>query len=117
VFTAVPASPSDKLQHVEIRIEGLDCQACSLAFHERLVQLDGIEHAQVSFREGRAIALVNPLKFNELAVREKLQQQGTGTTMYEEAAGVRRERKIYGAWPRRPASPVASATTPERQPV
>ena len=117
VFTAVPSSPHDNLQHVEMPIEGLDCQACSLAFHERLVKLDGIEHAQVSFREGRAIALVNPSKFNELAVREKLQQQGTGTTMYEEAAGVRRERTIYGAWPRRPASPVASATTPERQPV
>jgi hypothetical protein len=72
VFTAVPSSPPDKLQHVEIPIEGLDCQACSLAFHERLVKLDGIEHAQVSFREGRAIALVNPSKFNELAVREKL---------------------------------------------
>lgn len=117
VFVAMPWSPPDKLQHVEIPLEGLDCEACALLMHQSLLAIAGIEHAQVSFREGRAIVLVDPAKFNELAVREYLQQQGTGATIYEQASGVRRERKIYGAWRRRPAVPVASATTPERTPV
>jgi formylglycine-generating enzyme required for sulfatase activity len=106
VFTAVPWSPPDSFQYVEIPIEGLDCLACALAFHRVLLgEVKGIEHAQVSYRDGRAIALVDPSKFDEIAVRGKLQQLGTDSTLYEFNSGVRRMRKIYGAWKRRPVVP------------
>jgi len=113
VFTAVPSSPAESLQHVEIPLEGIDCQACSLALHDRLVQLDGIEHAQVSFHDGRAILLVDPSKFDEIGVRRKLQEQHIDAMTYCLSGGVRREGKINGAWKRRPAVPVATAAAPE----
>ncbi len=116
VFMALPWSPPDSFQYVEIPIEGIDCKACALAMYERLVELDGIKHAQVSFHDGRAIVLVDPVKFDEFAARQKLQQQGTGATIYETSAGVRRMRKIYGAWKRRPAVP-APASKPAADPA
>ena len=110
VFTAVPSSPPETLQYVEIPLEGLDCAACALAFHETLVKFGGVAHAQVSFGDGRAIVLVDPEKFDEFAVRGKLAEQHAGGTMYEMSAGVRRERKINATWRRRPAVPRPDAS-------
>lgn len=52
--------PREKLQKVEIAVAGLDCEACSLALYEILVRVEGVELVKASFREGRAIAWIDP---------------------------------------------------------
>lgn len=115
VFTLVPHTPPETLQHVEMSIEGLDCKACALGFHEMLVKLPGVQHAQVSFRDGRAIVLVDPIRFDELAVRLALAEQSTSATLYEMSSGVRRERNIEGVWRRRPAISVGGSPDLEKR--
>ena len=50
-MNAVGAVSNDRLSRVEIAIKGLDCKACSLAVHDILVRVEGVEHATASFRD------------------------------------------------------------------
>lgn len=49
-----------ELRPVEFHIKGLDCMACSLAVHDILARVEGVEHATANFREGLATAWINP---------------------------------------------------------
>ncbi|MCA9059688.1 MAG: DUF1585 domain-containing protein, partial [Planctomycetaceae bacterium] len=47
--------PFAELRRLELNVSGLDCAACCLAAHEILTRQDGVEQAEVSFRDSRAI--------------------------------------------------------------
>lgn len=68
--------PRDKLRAVVIPAAGLDCKACCLAAYEIVAQIDGVEQATVSFKEGRVTALINPLKTDCDKIREALRKRG-----------------------------------------
>jgi hypothetical protein len=68
--------PRDKLQHVDIRIVGLDCKACSLAAYDILARIDGVEQATASFRDGLATAWIDPKKTNRSELEDALKQRG-----------------------------------------
>jgi len=63
------STPAEKLQWIEIVIEGLDCKACSLGAYDAVFKLEGVEQATASFKEGRVRAWINP----EVTSREKLE--------------------------------------------
>lgn len=70
--------PRDKLERIELAVRGLDCPACSLAAYETLTRIDGVEQAQLSFREGRAVAWIDPARTNCDALVNALQKRGVG---------------------------------------
>jgi copper chaperone CopZ len=77
-FGVKPAlqKPVDKLQQIEITVVGLDCKGCAWAAYDALNRIDGVERATVSFKEGRAIALVDSDKTNQAALEAALKQRG-----------------------------------------
>lgn len=56
--------PHDQLQQIEFDIIGLDCKACSLAVHDILLRNNGVIHATASFKDGKAIAWIDPAQTN-----------------------------------------------------
>lgn len=77
-FGVKPAlqKPVDKLHQLEIAVVGLDCKGCAWAAYDALNRIDGVERATVSFKEGRAIALIDPDKTNQAALEAALKQRG-----------------------------------------
>jgi copper chaperone CopZ len=69
-----PALSADKLTVVEIPIVGLDCKGCSFAAYLAIYKLDGVEQANVSFKEGRVRALIDPTKINRLELESALKK-------------------------------------------
>lgn len=67
--------PLEKLQKVEIAVAGLDCEACSLALYEILARVEGVELVKASFREGRAVAWIDPKKADRSKLVEALRRQ------------------------------------------
>jgi copper chaperone CopZ len=68
--------PLDRLRRVEIAVAGLDCKACCLAAYEAVYQLDGVESATASFREGRVTALIDPAKTDRAKLEAALKKRG-----------------------------------------
>lgn len=68
--------PRDKLMRIEFAIIGLDCQACSLAVHDILINADGVVHATASFGDRTAVAWVDPEKTNRMMLETLLKQRG-----------------------------------------
>jgi copper chaperone CopZ len=66
----------DKLKLVEIKVAGCDCKACSLAAYEAVYQLEGVERATASFREGRVTALIDPARTDRAKLKAALQRRG-----------------------------------------
>ncbi|MGZ0163683.1 MAG: DUF1592 domain-containing protein [Planctomycetales bacterium] len=66
------AVSNDKLSRVEIAIKGLDCKACSLAVHDILVRVEGVEHATASFRDGMAVVWFDPARTNVDGLKKAL---------------------------------------------
>jgi len=50
----------EKLQRVEIPIEGLDCKGCSYAAYLRVYELPGVDRATASFKSGKLVAFIDP---------------------------------------------------------
>jgi copper chaperone CopZ len=73
-------TPRDKLQEVVIRVEGLDCKACSLAAYEAIAGIDGVEQASASFKEGKVTALIDPTKTDRKKLEESLSKRGVSVT-------------------------------------
>lgn len=67
--------PHEKLERVEIRIKGLDCKACSLAVHDILARVEGVEHATASFHESLATAWIDPATTSRAALVSALQER------------------------------------------
>ena len=67
--------PNESLQLVEIPIVGLDCKACSLAVHDILARIDGVEHATASFSDGLARAWIDPARTSQAKLEEALTQR------------------------------------------
>jgi copper chaperone CopZ len=65
----------DKLKSVEIPVAGLDCKACCLAAYEIVAQIDGVEQATASFKEGRVTALIDPTKTDKTKLEEALRKR------------------------------------------
>jgi len=76
-FSLLPLSKTNpaKLEKIEIRIAGLDCKACGFAAYEAVAKLDGVERATVSFKEGRLLAWVDPMKINRAMLVDALQKK------------------------------------------
>lgn len=67
--------PHGELDRIELAIQGLHCKACSLAVHDILVRIDGVEHATASFADGRAIAWIDSSKTSRKVLEETLEQR------------------------------------------
>ncbi len=68
--------PLARLRLIEIRVAGLDCKACCLAAYESVYQLEGVECATASFREGRVTALIDPGKTDRAKLEAALKKRG-----------------------------------------
>ena len=77
--------PREKLKHITIPIKGLDCKACSLAVHDILARVEGVEHATASFRDSLATAWVDPARTDRAKLEAALKERGV--TVIEEAPG------------------------------
>jgi hypothetical protein len=67
--------PLAKLQKVEIEVEGLDCDACSLGLYWLLAPLEGVELVKADFRAGLAIAWIDPAKTSRSKLVEVLKSR------------------------------------------
>ena len=68
--------PREKLTRVEIPAGGLDCKACCLAAYEIVAQIDGVEQATASFKEGRVTALIDPARTDRAKLEDALKKRG-----------------------------------------
>jgi copper chaperone CopZ len=68
--------PPEKVTRIEIPVAGLDCKACCLAAYEAIFKIDGVEHANVSFREGKVTAWIDGEKTNRAALEDSLRKKG-----------------------------------------
>lgn len=77
-FSAKLRSTVDKvkLKEIVIPVRGLDCKACCLAAYESVAQLDGVEQATASFKEGRITARIDPGKTSRAKLEEALKKKG-----------------------------------------
>lgn len=66
----------DKLQKVVIPVAGLDCKACCLAAYEIVAQIDGVEQATASFKDGRVTARIDPSKTDKAKLEDALRKRG-----------------------------------------
>lgn len=66
----------DKLARVEIAVGGLDCRACCLFGYEVVAEVEGVEQATASFREGRITALIDPTKTDKAKLEAALKRRG-----------------------------------------
>jgi copper chaperone CopZ len=65
----------DKLERLEIPVYGLDCKACSFACYKMLAEVDGVEYAIASFKEQKAVVLIDPAKTNRAALEKRLKER------------------------------------------
>lgn len=70
----------DKLEVVEIPIFGLDCHACSLAVHDILAKVEGVQHVTASFHDGFAKAWIDPAATDRSKLEESLKSRGVQIT-------------------------------------
>lgn len=70
------AIPREQLERVEIRIGGLDCQACCFGAYDALARTEGVEQATASFRAGLAVAWIDPTRTNRMVLVKALEQRG-----------------------------------------
>jgi hypothetical protein len=78
IFSVKPLGevPHAGLERIEIPIVGLDCHACSLAVHDILTQVEGVEHATASFHDCCGVAWVNPAMVSRESLVRALRQRG-----------------------------------------
>jgi copper chaperone CopZ len=67
--------PRDKLERIEIPVYGLDCKACSFACYKMLDDVDGVEYAIASFKEQKAVVLIDPSKTNRAALEKRMKER------------------------------------------
>jgi hypothetical protein len=65
-----------KLQQIVIPAAGCDCKACCLAAYEAIAQIDGVEQATASFKDGRITALIDPTKTDRTRLEDALRKKG-----------------------------------------
>jgi hypothetical protein len=65
-----------KLERIVIPAAGCDCKACCLAAYEAIAQIDGVEQATESFKDGRITALVDPTKTDRTKLEDALCKKG-----------------------------------------
>jgi copper chaperone CopZ len=70
--------PRERWQRVDIRVAGLDCDACSLAAYEVVSRVEGVEVARASFHDGKVTAWIDPGKTDRVKVVDALKQAGVG---------------------------------------
>lgn len=68
--------PRDKLERIVIPAAGLDCKACCLAAYETIANIDGVEQATASFKEGQVTALIDPKKTERTKLEDALRKKG-----------------------------------------
>jgi hypothetical protein len=72
---ALCAVPKDKLTRVEIPVSGLDCKGCCLGAYWGIYNIEGVEQATVSFKEGRVVAMIDESKTNRAALIDALRKK------------------------------------------
>lgn len=72
---ALSGTPREKLRLVEIPIVGLDCKGCSFGAYDAVYQLDGVEQAQASFKDGLVIAWIDPQKTDRTQLEAALMRR------------------------------------------
>lgn len=65
----------DKLERLEIAVYGLDCKACSFACYKILEETEGVEYAAASFKEQKAVVLIDPTKTSREALQKRLKER------------------------------------------
>ncbi|HSI33365.1 MAG TPA: hypothetical protein VK986_07210 [Tepidisphaeraceae bacterium] len=68
-------TPPDKLKEIEIDVVGLDCKGCAYGAYLGVYQIDGVERATVSFKDGKVRALIDTSKTNREALVEGLRKK------------------------------------------
>jgi copper chaperone CopZ len=69
------AVPRDKLVKIEIPVLGLDCKACSFAAYKAVAEIEGVEQARASFKDGRVTAWIDESKTSRAALEQSLKQR------------------------------------------
>jgi copper chaperone CopZ len=69
-------TPLDKLKLIEIPVTGLDCKACSLVAYESIYNIEGVELATASFRDGKVTAWIDADKTDRAKLEAALKMRG-----------------------------------------
>jgi copper chaperone CopZ len=64
----------EQLKTVVIAVAGLDCKACALGAYEAVAQIDGVEQATASFKDGRVTARIDPARTNKATLEAALRR-------------------------------------------
>jgi len=59
-----------------VTIPSMDCAACAVGIQNELNNIQGIEHAQISYESKRAVIVYNSRKLTESSVMEAIKQTG-----------------------------------------
>lgn len=70
------ATPPEMLVKVEIPVVGLDCKGCSWAAYQIVARNEGVDRVQVSFKEGRITAWIDPSETTREFLEEMLKRRG-----------------------------------------
>jgi copper chaperone CopZ len=81
-FSVRPLSdlPREKLQEVRIGVAGLDCKGCAYAAYLAVYNIDGVERATVSFKDGIVAVWIDAGRTNRAALEAALKKKEIALT-------------------------------------
>jgi copper chaperone len=63
----------------DITIKGMHCHSCEMLLTDVLSDIDGVDEAKVSIKEGRAEVKYDPAKTDEAKMRAAIEAEGYTT--------------------------------------
>lgn len=81
--TAVEA-PRAEVKTVTLRVEGMTCGGCTLATRKVLERLEGVQKAEVSYEQSRAVVTYDPAKVSVPQMIAAVRTLGYTATVVEE---------------------------------
>ncbi|GAB4287238.1 MAG: hypothetical protein Kow0092_40340 [Deferrisomatales bacterium] len=70
-----------------LQVEGMTCPACTFSVKAALKRVEGVEDAEVSFREKRAVVTYDPEQTSEEALIEAVDSTGFRATLIPDREG------------------------------
>jgi copper chaperone len=64
------------MEQVELRVEGMSCEACEQRIERALAQVDGVVRTVADHRAGRVTVVLDPAQTSAWAVHARIRQAG-----------------------------------------
>ncbi|GAB6061882.1 metal-binding (seleno)protein [Deferrisoma palaeochoriense] len=93
IFGALAASPRPagcaENRTAILRVEGMTCAACTFAVKAALQKVEGVQAAEVSFREKKAVVTYDPARTSQEILIEAVESTGFRATSVSEGGKTR----------------------------